>query len=83
MAVNIIFVVLSLIFNYFSFKLAVAVYKGFFTGCPFFCVSCNPCVPVWSGDVIRHRFWPIIAWDSWPSPPVLKVGNVRKAFMPP
>ena len=61
MAVNVIFVVLSLILDCPSLKLAVAVYKGFPIGCPFSCVPCDPCVPVQSGDVVQYHFWPVKA----------------------
>ena len=80
---NVIFVALSLILNYPSFKLAVAIHKGFFIGRFLLCVPCNPCVPVRFSDVARRRFWPIKAWDGWPNPPVLKVGNAGKALTPP
>ena len=83
MAANIIFIVLSLILNYFSFELAVAVYKGFFIGRPLFCVLCDPYIFIRSGDVVRRYFWPIKAWDGWLSPLVLKVENAKKAFTPP
>ena len=82
MAINVIFIILSLILNCPNFKLAVAVYKGFFIGRPFPCVLCDPYVSVQSGDIMRCYFWPVKAWDGWPSPPILKVGNVRKVLMP-
>ena len=82
-AVNVIFAALSLILNYLSLELAVAVYGGLPTGRPLLCVPCDPCVPVQSGDVTRRRFWPVEAWDGWPSPLVLKVGNAGKAPVPP
>ena len=80
---NIIFTALSLILDYPSLKLAVAVHRGLPIGYPLPCVPCDPCVPVQSGDVARRRFWPVEAWDGWPSPPILKVGNARKAPVPP
>ena len=83
MAVNVIFIMLSLILNYPGLKLTVAVYKGLFIRRFFLCVSCDPCIPVRSGDVVRCYFWPVKAWDGWPSPPVLKVGNAGKVPAPP
>ena len=92
---NIIFAALSLILNYFGLKLAVAVYKGFptkrpfpirrplFTRRPLFCVPCDPYVPVLFGDIAWRHFWPVRAWDSWPSPLILKVGNAGKVPAPP
>jgi len=79
LAANVIFTTLSLILNYPGLKLAVAVYKGLPTGRSFPCVPYNPYVPVRSGNVARRYFWPVKAWDSWPSPLVLKVGNAGKA----
>jgi len=80
-AANIIFAALSLILNYPGFKLTMAVYKGLPIERPLTCVPCDPYVPIWSSNVTRHRFWPVKAWDGWPSPLVLKVGNARKAPM--
>ena len=82
MAVNVIFTILSLILNYLSFKLAIAVYRGLFIGYPLFCVPCSPYIPIQFGDIVRRHFWPIKAWDGWPSPLVLKVGNAGKAHVP-
>ena len=31
---------------------------------------------------MRRCFWPVKAWDGWPSPLVLKVGNAGKAPAP-
>ena len=74
---------LNLILNYPSLKLAIAVYKGLPIGRPLSYIPCNPYVPVQSSDIARYYFWPVKAWDSWPSPPVLKVKNTRKAPVPP
>ena len=94
-AANVMFAALSLILDCPGLELAVAVHEGLPTGrplptgCPLptgrplSCVPCDPCVPVLSGDIARRRFWPVEAWDSWPSPPVLKVGNAGKAPAPP
>ena len=80
---NIIFAALSLILNYFGFKLAVAIYKGLFIGCPLFYIPCDSYILIQSGDIVRHCFWPIKTQNGWPSPLVLKVGNVKKVFVPP
>ena len=54
-------------------------------GRPLPCIPYNPCVPydpyvpVQSSDIARRRFWPVEAWDGWPSPLLLKVGNAGKA----
>jgi len=85
LAANIIFTVLSLILNYPSLKLAIDIYRGLPIGrsLPYIpcnpCVLCDPCVPVWSGNIARRHFWPVKAWDGWPSPLLLKVGNAGKA----
>ena len=79
MAANVIFAALSLILNYPGLKLAVAVHKGLLTGRPLPYVPCDPYVPIRSGNIARRCFWPVEAWDGWPSPPVLKVGNAEKA----
>ena len=73
---NVMFAALSLILDCPGLELAVAVHDGLPTGRPLPCVPCDPCVPVRSGDIARRRFWPVEAWDGWPSPPVLKVGQV-------
>jgi len=89
LAVNIIFAILSLILNCPSFKLAIDVYRGLLMGCSLPCVPYNPYIPynpyvsVWSGDIARRRFWPVKAWDGWPSPLLLKVGNAGKAPVSP
>ena len=70
-AANIIFAALSLILNYPGLELAVAIYEGLPTGRPLPYVPCDPYVPIWSGNVARRRFWPVKAWDGWPSPLVL------------
>ena len=77
------FTALNLILNYPGLELTVAVYRGLPTRRSLPYVLYVPCIPVWSSNVTRHRFWPIKAWDSWLSPPVLKVGNVRKIPMSP
>ena len=79
MAVNVIFAALSLILNYPSLKLAIAVYRGLSTRRPLPYVPCDPYIPIRSGNIAWRRFWPVKAWDGWPSPLVLKVGNARKA----
>jgi len=79
LAINVIFAVLNLILNYPGLELAIAVYRGLPTGRPLPCVPYNPYVPIRSSNVAQRRFWPIKAWDGWPSPLVLKVGNARKA----
>jgi len=83
LAVNVIFTVLSLILNCSGLKLTIAVYGGLSTGRSLPYVPCDPYIPIWSGDITRRRFWPIKAWDSWPSPLVLKVGNAGKVPMSP
>jgi hypothetical protein len=77
-AINIIFTALSLIFNYPSLELTVAIHRGLPTRCPLFYIPCDPYIPIQSGNIVRCHFWPIKAWDGWPSPPVLKVGNAGK-----
>jgi len=83
LAVNVIFTALSLILNYPSLKLTIAIHNGLPTGRPLPYVPYNPYIPIQSSNIARQHFWPIKAWDSWPSPPVLKVGNARKAPTPP
>jgi len=56
LAVNIIFTALSLILNYPSLKLAIAVHGGLPIGRPLPCVFYNPCVPIWSGNITQRRF---------------------------
>ena len=86
---NVIFATLSLILDCPGLKLTVAVYEGLSTGYslptrrPLPCVPCDPYVPILSSNTTRRRFWPVKAWNSWPSPPVLKVGNAGKAPAPP
>ena len=77
------FAALSLILNCPSLKLTIAVHNGLPTGRPLPCVPCDPYIPIRSSNIARRRFWPVKAWDGWPSPPVLKVGNARKAPTPP
>jgi len=83
LAVNVRFAIFSLILNYPSLKLTIAVYRGLPIGRPLPYVPYNPYVPVWSSNIAQRYFWPIKAWDSWPSPLVLKVGNTRKAPISP
>jgi len=80
-AVCIIFTVLNLILNYPGFKLAIAVYRGLPTGRPLPYILYIPYIPIRSGNIAQCYFWPVKAWDSWLSPPVLKVGNARKTPM--
>ena len=61
----------------------MAVHKGLPTGYSFPYIPCDPYIPIRSGDVIQCHFWPIKAWDSWPSPLVLKVGTIKKVPIPP
>jgi len=58
------FAALSLILNYPSLKLAVAVHNGLPIGRSLPCVPYNPCVPIRSGDIARQHFWPVKAWDG-------------------
>ena len=79
MAINVIFATLSLILNYLNLELTVAVHKGLSIEYPLPCVPCDPYIPIQSSNIARRHFWPVKAWDGWPSPPVLKVGNAKKA----
>ena len=83
LAVNIIFATLSLILDCPSLELTITVYRGLFIGCPLPYISCDPCVPIQSSNTTRRRFWPIKAWDGWPSPLVLKIGNAKKVPISP
>jgi len=83
LAMCVIFAILNLILNYPGLKLTVAVYGGLLTGRSLPYVLYVPYVPVWSGNVIQRRFWPVKAWDGWLSPLVLKVGNARKIPVSP
>jgi len=84
-AVNIIFAALSLILNCPSLELTIDVHRGLPIGRLLPCipynpyVPYNPCVPIRSGNITQHRFWPVKAWDGWPSPLLLKVENAGKA----
>ena len=82
MAINIIFIALSLIFNCPSFKLTIAIYKGFLIKCSLLYIPYDPYIPIQSSNIIQHYFWPIKAWDSWPNPLILKVENAKKVPMP-
>ena len=64
LAVNVIFTILSLIFNYPNLKLTIAVHKGLPIGRSLPCVPCNFYIPIQSSNIARHHFWPIKAWDS-------------------
>jgi len=46
LAINVIFAALSLILNYPSFKLAIAVYRGLPIGCPLPYIPYNPYIPI-------------------------------------
>jgi len=46
LAANVIFAMLSLILNYPSFKLAVAVYRGLPIGRPLPYIPCDPYIPI-------------------------------------
>jgi hypothetical protein len=81
LAANVIFTALNLILDYPGLELAIAVYGGLPTRRPLPYVPCDPYVPVRSSDVARRRFWPVEAWDGWPSPLVLKVGNAGKVII--
>jgi len=89
LAINIIFTALSLILNCPGLELAIDVYRGLPIGYPLPYipynpyVPCDPYVPIQSGNIAWRRFWPIKAWDGWPSPLLLKVGNARKAPVSP
>ena len=63
-AINVRFAIFSLILNYPGPKLAIAVHRGLPIGRPLPCVPYNPYIPIRSGDIARHRFWPIKAWDG-------------------
>jgi hypothetical protein len=45
-AINVIFTALSLILNYPSLELTVAVYRGLFTRYPLPCIPCDPYIPI-------------------------------------
>ena len=53
-AACVMFAALNLILDCPGLELAVAVYRGLFTGRPLPYVLCVPCVPVWSGNVARR-----------------------------
>jgi len=82
-AIYVIFAALNLILNCPGLELAIAVHRGLPTRRPLPCVLYVPYVPVRSGNITRHHFWPIKAWDGWLSPLVLKVGNARKIPISP
>ena len=60
-ATNVIFTALSLILNYPSLELTIAVYRGLPIGRPLPYVPCDPYIPTRSGDIARRRFWPVKA----------------------
>ena len=66
-AINIIFAALSLILNYPSFKLTIAIYKGLPIGHPLPYIPCNPYIPynpyipIQSSNITRRHFWPVKA----------------------
>jgi len=78
LAAYIIFATLNLILNCPGLELTVAIHRGLPTRRSLPYILYIPCVPIWSGNVIQHYFWPIKAWDGWLSPLVLKVENARK-----
>ena len=78
LTINVIFAALSLILNCPSLELTVAVHRGLPTGRPLPCVPYGSHDPPQFGNIARRHFWPVEAWDSWLSPPVLKIGNARK-----
>jgi len=51
LAVNVIFAVLNLIFNYPGLKLAIAIHRGLSIGRPLPYVPYNPYVPIRSGNI--------------------------------
>ena len=61
LAIYIVFTALNLILNCPSLKLTIAVYRGLPTGRPLPCVLYVPYIPTRSGNITRHRFWPIKA----------------------
>jgi len=60
-AINVRFAAFSLTLNCPGFKLAIAVHRGLSIGRPLPCVPCDPYVPIRSGDIARHHFWPVKA----------------------
>jgi hypothetical protein len=55
-AMNIIFIILSLILNYPSLKLTITVHRGLPTRRPLPYVPCDPYVPIQSSNIIRRYF---------------------------
>jgi len=56
LAVNVKFAVFSLILNYSSLKLAIAIYRGLSIGRFLPYIPCDPYVPIRSSNIARHRF---------------------------
>jgi len=61
LATNVRFTAFSLILNYPGLKLAIAIYRGLPIGRPLPYIPYNPYVPVRSGNITWHRFWPVKA----------------------
>ena len=55
-ATNVRFAAFSLILNCPGLKLTIAIYRGLLTGRPLPYIPYNPYIPVWSGNIARHRF---------------------------
>ena len=58
------FAALSLILNCPGLKLTIAVHNSLPIGRPLPYVPCDPYIPIRSGDIARHHFWPVKAWDG-------------------
>jgi len=61
LAACIMFTALNLILNCPGLELTVAVHRGLPIGRSLPYVLCIPCVPIWSSNVARCRFWPVKA----------------------
>jgi len=61
LAVNVIFAALSLILNYPSFKLAVAVHGGLPIRCSLPYIPYNPYISIRSSNITQRYFWPVKA----------------------
>ena len=55
-AANIRFTAFSLILNYPSLKLTIAIHRGLPTGRPLPYIPYNPYVPIWSSNITRRYF---------------------------
>ena len=55
---------LSLILNYLSLKLTVAVYKSLLIGRLLSCIPYDPYIPIQSSNIVWCYFWPVKAWDG-------------------